>query len=116
MYLNGTFPTEMSNLSKLRSISLTQNHISGLLPSELGKLTELEFLDLQYNQFTGGFPHDWFKISTLKHINLAWNPLAIGSIPPQIRQLSKLENVFLDDVGLTGTIPVELLKLPKLSK
>lgn len=114
--LNGTFPKETTYLSSLQSVSLTKNHMSGTLPSELGRLVALTFLDLQYNQLTGGLPVNWLKLSALRHLNLAWNPLSIGTIDSDIQYLSKLENLFWDDVGLTGTIPVEIFELTGLSK
>ena len=39
--MNGTIPTELGMLTKLRLLWLWHNDFSGKIPSELGKLTNL---------------------------------------------------------------------------
>jgi len=56
--LDGTIPTTIGNLSRLKELSIMENHLSGGLPSELGQLTQLESLGIGYNHFTGVIPEE----------------------------------------------------------
>jgi Leucine Rich Repeat len=70
----------------------------------------------QYNRLTGGIPSGVFNLGALTHLNLAWNPLSIGTISTEIQKLTSLKILSLDSCGITGTIPVELFSLTRLSK
>jgi|GEM_PF-3184300 len=81
----------------------------GELPEGLHKLQNLTFLSLEENELTT-FPANLPK--SLKVLNLSSNNLS--SIPPEIGNLSNLENLYLSSNQLNGEIPVELGNLDNL--
>ena len=63
--LNGTIPTELSNIQDLRYIYLHENNFGGGLPSELGRLTKLIDLRLENNTLTGTIPSTLANLQNL---------------------------------------------------
>ena len=62
--LKGTIPTELGDLTGLKSIDFVYNSMTGKLPTELGKLDEKDFDNFPYdysfsisdNRFCGDIP------------------------------------------------------------
>ena len=54
--MSGTIPPDLSNLSNLKTLDLSNNQLSGTIPPELGTLPTLWFLELHGNQFSGCVP------------------------------------------------------------
>ena len=55
--LTGTLPTELANLSELRSLAVNGNlGITGTIPSEYEKLTKLETYDFSATKIVGPNP------------------------------------------------------------
>src|SRR6185436_2618496 len=44
--LDGTLPSSIRNLTKLRALTLSVNHLRGALPAEIGELSNLEYANL----------------------------------------------------------------------
>jgi Leucine-rich repeat (LRR) protein len=79
----------ISQLSNLRSLVVTNSHLSGTLPTELGLLTELEELRIAYSYMT-------------------------GTIPSELGRLTKLEAGWFHGTQLTGSVPSEVCALPAI--
>lgn len=136
--LKGVIPKEMTDLTAMQMLILSQNEISGNVFSIVSKLPELLFLDLSRNEFfnladtpaAGSF-------AKLRHLNLnvipfhgaipAWALLPDliefsiagsniqGAIPAQISAMTNLTTLDLSNNKLSGTIPAELTKLKSLT-
>nr|GME03266.1 probable leucine-rich repeat receptor-like protein kinase At1g68400 [Ipomoea batatas]GME09119.1 probable leucine-rich repeat receptor-like protein kinase At1g68400 [Ipomoea batatas] len=79
--LTGSLPVSfLQNLTLLSKLDLTNNSIFGPLPN-LSSLSRLEFLFLSQNRFSGSIPLGYIHIPNLKKLGLDQNGLQ-GSIPP----------------------------------
>ncbi|XP_009617419.1 putative inactive receptor kinase At1g48480 [Nicotiana tabacum] len=112
--LFGKLPANtISNLTRLRTISLRFNKLSGPLPSDISQLVELRNLYLQDNSFTGSVPDSLFNLHLLVRLNLAKNKFS-GEIPSQFNNLTRLRTLLLENNQFSGSVPE--LNLPKLEQ
>jgi len=99
---------------------LSENSLTGLIPSSLGNLKNLRALLLHSNKLQGNMQlyfhisHSNLIISFLhttesNHLFLVscFDPI-VGSVPPQLGNLTQLTNLFLCDNSLSGLIPSKL--------
>ena len=105
--LDGTIPSELSNLSALRVLHLHDNELTGTIPSDLGGLTKLNYLYAHNNDLTGEIPAELGGLASLRRLFLHSNDLT-GSIPAELGKLKSLTHLWLKDNDLTGVIPAEL--------
>ena len=70
-------------------------------------------LDLADNDLSGAIPPEIGNLTSLEELSLHRNNLS-GAIPPEIGNLTNLKNLRLDGNNLSGTIPQELGKLTNL--
>ncbi|NJO14731.1 MAG: hypothetical protein HC877_03000 [Thioploca sp.] len=123
--------SDLSALTYLESLNLSDNQLIGLIPDFLSSLTSLVNLQLDHNQLTGSIPdlsgleflakiqldHNQLigpipncnpsdcSFPSLQVLSLGNNPLENGIIPDWIGSLTKLNTLDLSDSGRTGTIP-----------
>ena len=114
-YQGNSLPSEIKQLTRLRSLNLPSYQLRGQLPSELGELSRLEHLGLRSNIFKGPIPTELGRLGELKHLDLNGNFLT-GHIPTELGRLRNLENLDLYNNKVTGTIPTELGRLKLLKK
>ena len=93
--LTGEITPQISDLTHLYIIDLSNNRLSGSIPPEIGKLINLKFLYLQDNQLSGKIPSEIGNLINLTNLDLSKNQLS-GSIPPEIGQLTDLTRLDLD--------------------
>jgi hypothetical protein len=108
--LKGQLPSELSGLSEIYAISLSNNKLTGTLPSSWAKLAKLEGIYLESNQLTGQLPDSWSSLVNLKRLSLANNQLS-GSLPASWTKLVNMEELRLFNNKLT-----ELPNLSSLTK
>ena len=86
-------------------LDMSRNAICGSIPYELSQLSSLETLDLSNNQLSREIPHnitrDGRKLSFLRFSN---NKLH-GPIPLMLSMFSPLQYLLLDGNSLSGSIP-----------
>ncbi|KAK7860997.1 receptor-like protein eix2 [Quercus suber] len=63
--LSGSIPIEISFLSKLHFLNLSQNHLIGNIPEKIGTMKELESVDLSRNHLSGEIPPSMSNLTFL---------------------------------------------------
>ena len=113
--LNGSIPTELGNLNRLKYLNLAFNQLSGNIPNSIGNLVSLEEIRLFQNELSGSIPQELGNLNALTHVNFRNNNLS-GSIPASIGNLNSLEILYLHNNNLNGYIPSEIFGLTNLKR
>ncbi|KAM5587964.1 putative LRR receptor-like serine/threonine-protein kinase [Rosa sericea] len=119
--LSGVIPKSISNASQLTRLELGENFLSGFIPSTLCALTNLEWLSLHENNLTLDTTIPKVNVlsclanlKNLKHLAFSKNPLN-ANLPISFRNLSSsLQNVYLYNCNMRGTIPDDIGNLSSL--
>lgn len=69
--LTGALPAEIKELSELRELDVSENHMTGI-PAEIGQLSKLMILDYSNNQITG-IPMELANLTRLELLDLRGN-------------------------------------------
>ena len=101
--LDGELPTEVANLTKLRTLKLSGNRLTGEIPPVLARLSELETLLLSDNLLSGQIPHDLTRINSLTELKLSGN-LLTGCIPDGLLEIEKDDLNTLLHLPLCGEV------------
>ena len=112
--VNGSIPTDLSNLSNMEVLSLRGNNLTGTIPSELSSLSNLTALSLGRNSLTGAIPPELGSLSKLEMLRLDNNQLS-GTVPAELGSLSNLITLLINNNRLSGDIPSELGNLDTLT-
>eukprot|EP01041_Mallomonas_annulata_P001051 gene1051-2059_t len=110
----GVIPKQISNLDKLKALTISDNQLTGDIPEEFGALIRLEALSLSGNQLTGEIPMTIRNMRALRTLELQNNQLT-GIIPPSLAVLSLLDQLLLNSNQLCGEIPPTLGELTNLT-
>ncbi|KAI9221663.1 hypothetical protein BC828DRAFT_380424 [Blastocladiella britannica] len=111
--LTGEVP-DLSGLTSLEAINLSNNRLTGYFPSGLTKLPKLRELLIYSNQLTGTLPTDFDQLrGTLMILNVGDNKLS-GPLPSSIGSLSKLTSLHADANAFTGPIPTTFNQLTQV--
>ncbi|KAK3026768.1 hypothetical protein RJ639_040307 [Escallonia herrerae] len=105
--LSGPIPPEVSLISGLRLLNLSNNIFNETFPLQLSRLKYLQVLDLYNNNMTGDLPVEVHEMTSLKHLHLGGN-FFTGRIPPEYGRFPFLQYLAVSGNELTGPIPVEL--------
>lgn len=114
--VEGPFPNELTQLENLRFLSMNNNAFTGQIPEGAANFPFLRILRLDHNLFDGRLP-SFAESATLLELSVVGNALT-GEIPHDFLKAipsSSPIRVDLTSNGLSGTIPVELERLDKLS-
>ncbi len=109
--LAGALPPEISNLTALASLTLSNNQLTSL-PPQIGNLTALTWLNLDRNQLTS-VPSEIGNLTALTGLGLANNQLT--NLPSTIGALSKVRWFGLSNNLLTG-LPTQIGSLSALTE
>ncbi|KAL7541504.1 hypothetical protein ACHAXR_010999, partial [Thalassiosira sp. AJA248-18] len=94
--LSGTLSKDISDLTLLQELDLSDNDIKGSIPTEIGLLSHLTYLRLSYNSFVGD-RINFGSLQQLKLLQLHGNRIS-GSIP--LLNLSFVDrSSFVSDCG-----------------
>uniref|UniRef100_K3XE82 Receptor kinase-like protein Xa21 n=3 Tax=Setaria italica TaxID=4555 RepID=K3XE82_SETIT len=135
--LSGTIPADIGDrFAGMEVLDFSSNRLSGAIPPSLGNLSALTKLNLPGNDFIGYVPSALGKLQSLTDLFLTDNrleandsqgfsilfsatTLSAGNCLIQSQTCHQLcNNVFAFDLStnrLNGSIPIEVLKLPRLS-
>ena len=114
-------PAALNQLTELTYLSLHNCAFPNPLPN-LSSLTNLEELYLHANNFTGPFPQWLGRLTKLTHLHLygtkSKDPQGVGLTGriPDLRNLTSLEQLLIDNNSLTGGIPTWLGNLTSLTR
>jgi Leucine-rich repeat (LRR) protein len=127
--ITGTIPLPFARLHQIVSIYLDDNALTGTIPTIFANLTLLSNLLFEYNRLTGTLPSELFTLPTLTTINVGGNylhgtvPSALlpgaarlqlfnlnnnqfsGSLPPELGNMSSIQQLAFNDNLFTHTIP-----------
>ncbi|KAJ0627755.1 putative protein kinase RLK-Pelle-LRR-IX family [Helianthus annuus] len=103
--LTGTLPSDLNQLTQLKTLSLPRNHIAGPLPT-LANLTLLEQVILESNNFTS-IPPDFFSgLTNLQTVRISDNPdLSPWVVPDTLGENSNLQTFEASNANIIGSIP-----------
>lgn len=97
------FPAEITTLTKLNWLYLSNCSIEGKIPEEIGNLVELIDLELSENDLTGEIPRGISKLHKLWQLELYLNKLT-GELPPGFHNLTNLEFFDASTNNLSGNL------------
>ena len=118
-------PSEIGQLTKLKTLNLSNNHLRQL-PPEIEQLTSLQQLDLSNNQLMQ-LPPEIGQLTSLQQLSLGVGTLdtepifdtslinALTQLPPEIGQLTSLQRLYLGRNQLTE-LPPEIGQLTSLQE
>ncbi|KAL2477666.1 Leucine-rich repeat protein kinase family protein [Forsythia ovata] len=109
--LSGTIPVSKGNTSGLDKLVKTKhfhfgkNQLSGEIPPQLfsSDMTLIHLL-LENNLLTGNIPSTLGLVQSLEVVRLDKNSLS-GSVPPNLNNLTSVQELFLANNKLTGPLP-----------
>ncbi|KAL6316278.1 hypothetical protein AAG906_017908 [Vitis piasezkii] len=122
-YFSGPFPSWVTNLTGLVSLSLGENHYDeGEIPESIGNLKNLSYIFCTF-PVEGEIPESFLKLQELPKsiaklqklykIELFDNQLT-GEIPPELANLTLLQEIDISENQLYGKLPEEIGRLKKL--
>ncbi|KAL6873699.1 hypothetical protein ACP4OV_013781 [Aristida adscensionis] len=105
---SGNIPPGLGNCSMLKQLKAGKNDLTGALPQELFSATSLEHLSFPNNGLQGVLDGSHLvKLRNLAILDLRSAGLT-GKMPDSIDQLTKLEEVHLDNNDMSGDLPSTL--------
>ncbi|XVF78378.1 hypothetical protein PTKIN_Ptkin14bG0126900 [Pterospermum kingtungense] len=113
-----SIPEFIGSFRELTSLFLSGSQFSGPIPSQFGNLSKLVTLSLSYNQLRGSIPESLWNICSLQWLDLRSNNLG-GDVFGFLQNASlcttySLEELWLTDNQLTGSVPDDIAKLSSL--
>ena len=101
------------NLENVIEIDLVNNNLNGTVPSSMGELTKLRSIRLLVNNLSGTFPDIWANMDDLEFIDLS-NNLFTGTMPASLGNLLKLTTLYIENNDMTGDLLPEIGDLPNI--
>lgn len=103
------------HLTSITEIDLTQNRLEGTINgATIQSMVKLETLSLSQNKLHGLLPGKEFgALSSLKYLYLDSNHF-VGPVSPSLVNHAPLEELWLQDNALSGTVPASFVRLNKL--
>ena len=116
--IHGSIPHELSHLSSLKVLDLSDNELSGEIPNNLSgdgdQLKYLKYFLLGGNGLSGSIPSNLFYLKSINGLDISNNNF-IGKIPSQIKNSSNLIELSMSNNHFEGSIPSEVAKLERLA-
>ena len=104
----GQIPPEIGVLVYMTSYISFFNAQTGPIPTSLGLITPLQTFDVESNNMDGDlFQPEYYGLREIVNFRASLNNFK-GSIPTEIGQWTKLQNLWFADNSISGTIPTEI--------
>ncbi|XP_078443581.1 protein STRUBBELIG-RECEPTOR FAMILY 5-like [Wolffia australiana] len=100
--LTGTMGYQLSSLTSVKYLDMSQNNLQGDIPYQLPP--NAVHINLARNSFTGSVPYSISQMADLKYLNLANNRLS-GQLTDMFGKLPSLSVLDLSDNQMTGNLP-----------
>ncbi|KAI4331633.1 hypothetical protein MLD38_029805 [Melastoma candidum] len=98
-------PRSIGNLSTIKRIDMSNNHLEGSIPHEIGRCSDLQILILSHNNLTGTVPPAIGNLNDLRVVDFSLNSLS-GSLPKELTNLSGLVYFNVSHNHLEGELPM----------
>jgi len=114
--IRGSFPTDFALLSELDTLVVTNNEFTGDIPDYFFSYPDMVYLDFSYNDFQGTIPDDFATQSPNIRILYGEGNSMGGTIPATLGNLQSLRRAHLNNNNFEGTIPTELGKPERITQ
>jgi hypothetical protein len=114
--LTGQIPLDeglWTSLDTLKNFNVAGNRLTGFIPPQMSVLSNLEYLSMSDNELESVLPGSWQSLSGMKGLDVSGNKL-YGDLPDEWSTLSNLQALDLSRNDLSGTIPASWASLPAL--
>ncbi|XP_021770308.1 putative receptor-like protein kinase At3g47110 [Chenopodium quinoa] len=126
--LYGNFPpnSTLFSLIHLKKLNLAFNDFNySLIPSKIGQINKLQNLNLSNSSFSGQIPSEISKLSQLNTLDLSNNGDSLANsqlnlklqgrgLEKLLRNLTRIQKLYLDMVDLSTKVPIILTNLTSL--
>ncbi|KVI08352.1 Concanavalin A-like lectin/glucanase, subgroup [Cynara cardunculus var. scolymus] len=103
--LTGNLPSDLNQLSQLKTLFLQRNSLSGALPT-LANLTSLEQVFLDSNNFTSIPPEFFLGLTNLQSFTISDNSdLSPWVLPSDLTESTNLQTFQASNANIMGSIP-----------
>nr|WP_321358792.1 T9SS type A sorting domain-containing protein [uncultured Draconibacterium sp.] len=102
--LTGELPEDIGNMSNLERLVLFGNKLSGPIPESIGNISTLNVISIADNNFSGSIPSSFGNLTKLVELNAGWNNFS-GSLPASIGKLNYLNSIDIRGNQFTGDFP-----------
>lgn len=112
--VEGTLPTQLCLLSKLRVLNIDESRLSGTLPSCLSTLTALSTILFASNSgLSGTLPANLAALRALSELDLSRTRIS-GTLSQGVAALGRLQRLQLDHMAFSGTLPKEIGQMTRV--
>jgi hypothetical protein len=112
-FIGGTIPASLGSLKNLTYLDIDNNQLTGAIPAQLGGATKLNTLSLEENQLTS-VPGEIGNLELLQRLDLSDNPLS-NNIPANFWTLANLTTLDLEATAFTMALPINIQNMPALT-
>ncbi|KAI3445520.1 hypothetical protein Pfo_002185 [Paulownia fortunei] len=111
--LTGNLPFSLGYVQTLEVMRFDWNSLDGPIPPNLSNLTSLNELYLSNNNFNGNIPN-LTGMNFLYYVDMSNNSFNASEAPQWFSSLQSLTTLIMDNTTLQGQIPVDIFGLPQL--
>jgi Leucine-rich repeat (LRR) protein len=109
--IQGDLPAELSLLSQLERLIVSENSFTGDVPGSFGDLKKLQDFRMDRNEFTGELPQSIGGMSSLRIWYMERNVNLGGTFPESVLELQNLQELVFYYTSITGELPAGVCSL-----